>query len=394
MQVRQVTKETLIFKEGGCAQHFFVVAHGEFELLKAVQDQEGQMQKSSGLELSAFQHRTDNYNHTYKAAKGRRQTQISLNIQGQYSLLGYEDSLQGLFERFLLAKIHALKAEEQMTEGVAPNSRDQIITDPLQLLGEEYLQSYQYSAKCITQTAEVLIIDRQDFALQLWGCPIETWEEISHIIKQRISKLKQDIHEKIEMKARQQKEIEDILESDNLRDGRGTSFQINQLLSSGGQRQRRLAAFPLSDGKPIIKSPPSVTVSNFFQYTQQNVSMLESLKSRAPLLSPNNLIKQRVSQAANQLCLPDINNSRLSLSPAIALKKTQHHDWSTAVTSQQLSSNHIKVTLGAAGDFTTCQSGSNRNRNLAISLLQQPSNFRSQQRVSQAFQSIQQVRNE
>lgn len=62
MHLRQVCKEALIFKEGSSAQHLYVVTHGEIELLKSVHDHEIVAPKSSALELSAFQHRQDNYN--------------------------------------------------------------------------------------------------------------------------------------------------------------------------------------------------------------------------------------------------------------------------------------------------------------------------------------------
>lgn len=61
--------------------------------------------------------------------------------------------------------------------------------DPVQILMEDSSHpTYSQSAKCITQSAEVLVIDRADFARQLWNCPIEVWEEINQIIKSKIKK--------------------------------------------------------------------------------------------------------------------------------------------------------------------------------------------------------------
>lgn len=71
MHVRQLCKEALIFKGGSCAQHFYVVTQGEVKLLKSVHYHEIVAPKCSALELSAIQHRQDNFNQTISLQRVR-----------------------------------------------------------------------------------------------------------------------------------------------------------------------------------------------------------------------------------------------------------------------------------------------------------------------------------
>jgi hypothetical protein len=134
----------------------YIVTHGEFELIKLVAHDH---HHSNPDDISAHTHRIEVFTSRFKQPIGIKRYAFTLALAGQHHTLGFEDALYDLLNRY-----HQCKEEQ-----------------PHDYLVEAYHQApprYTLAAKCLGQSAEVIVIKTVDFLKLMQAASNEVWEAI------------------------------------------------------------------------------------------------------------------------------------------------------------------------------------------------------------------------
>ena len=126
----------------------YIVTSGEFEIIKGVQHQHSEKPLE---EISVQSHRKEMFQSRFKHHVGIKKDAVTLALAGKYHTLGFEDAL------YPLMKDHLSLRETQQE-----HSHDYLI-EAFNLTPPRYA----LAARCLGQSAEVIVINTVDFLRQI-----------------------------------------------------------------------------------------------------------------------------------------------------------------------------------------------------------------------------------
>ncbi|CDW79368.1 UNKNOWN [Stylonychia lemnae] len=186
LNLKITPKDCLLFKEGDTADNVFIIQTGEFEVLKKYKipeknEEDIEKIKDNPLKAKKIQQRF------FKAQKQNKEQEVSLYIIGNLNLLGEEDIVKPYIIQAKQFQNQQLMQPNQLSQLTQSYMKSQSSSSSRQPYQTNQSVIYTTSAKCISQTANVLSMKTEDFLkLQQHS---QAWKQIMNDCETKIRKV-------------------------------------------------------------------------------------------------------------------------------------------------------------------------------------------------------------